>query len=78
MSTSEDERHLQTLSEHKHIYDFFINTGELVGFAPHIRGEVAAAYRHWHPHYQYRESCAACISEMIVTIYRWYENYTNK
>lgn len=78
MSTSEEEKHLQTLLEHKHIYDFFIRSGELINFAPHIRNEVVNAYRYFNPYYQYRESCGACIAEMIVTIYRWYENYTNK
>jgi len=76
-STSEEEKHLQTLSKHKHIYDLFIRTGELVGFAPHIRADVIGAYTYFFPYYRYNDGCSACITEMIHTIYSWYQNSKN-
>lgn len=73
-STAEGAPHLQTLSQYEYIYDNFVKTGELVGFAPHIRSEVAAAYRVADPHYHWNDGCPACIAEMITVIYRWYKN----
>jgi len=72
-----EEKHLQTLLLHKHIYDMFEKTGELVNFHPHIRKEVADAYRVEHPHFHYNDNCTACICEMITTIYRYYNKKIN-
>lgn len=52
----------------------FEKTGELVNFHPHIRKEVADAYRVEHPHFHYNDNCTACICEMITTIYRYYNS----
>lgn len=68
----EEKPHLKVLSSHKHIYDLFEKTGELVNFHPHIRSEIVEAYKVEHPHYSYNQSCSACIMEMITTIYKWY------
>ena len=72
--TKQEETHLLKLAEHKHIFDLFKQTNELVGFHTHIQQEVADAYRVEHPHFHYNSSCAVCVSEMIITIYTWYEN----
>jgi hypothetical protein len=72
-SIGKDNPHLQTLLEHKHIYDLFMQCGELVGFHPHIQNEVVAAYMSEHPHYHYDAGCGACVAEMLCTVYKWYE-----
>jgi len=74
--TLPENPHLQTLLRHKHIYDLFEHTGELVGFHPHIRNEVVNAYKSEHPHYDYNRNCGECVMEMITTIYRWYKTKT--
>lgn len=68
----------EILSKYEVIYDTFEKTGELIGFAPHIRFEVSSAYRLVHPHYQHNDSCPACIAEMITTIYRWYKKFKSE
>lgn len=65
--------YFETFAKYEHIYDMFVRTDELVNFHPHVRAELAAAYRNVEPHYHYNDACSACIAEMIVTIYRWYK-----
>lgn len=77
MLTLPEEKHLQILLRHKHIYDLFEKTGELVGFHHDIQAEVVEAYRVEHPHYHYNNRCRACILEMIHTIYSWYKSKVN-
>ena len=77
-STKLEEAHLLTLSSHKHIYDLYARTGELVGLHPHIKNEIVDAYKTEHPHYHYNPNCSACVCEMIVTIYNWYEKQINE
>lgn len=67
---------IEILSKHKSIYDMFTKTGELVNFAPHIRSEVVNAYKMVDPYYHYNDRCQACIIDMLMTIYRWYETKT--
>jgi len=76
MLTLPEKPHLQTLLKHKHIYDMYMKTQELVGFPLHVRQEVVDAYRVEHPHYTYNQNCHVCVCEMLVTIYRYYENQT--
>ena len=73
-STTNEDGHLKTLAEHKHIYDFYLKTGEVVGLHPHIKGEIVNAFKVENPHYHYNQSCSACTCEMLVTVYRWFEN----
>jgi hypothetical protein len=70
--TQEEELHLTTLSKHKHIFDFYMKTQEIVNFHPHIRLEVVNAYKFWNPHYHYDDKCPVCIAEMLHTIYSFY------
>ena len=69
---SEDDQYMRVLSKHKHIWDLYDLTGEIVSFHAEIRKEVADAYRHWHPHYAYNDTCPACIAEMLNTVYKFY------
>ena len=73
-STTTEPSYYEVFARHEPIYDLFEKTGELVNFHPHVRAEVVAAYQLAHPHYSYNDGCAACISEMITTIYRWYKS----
>lgn len=68
-----EKPHLKVLSNHKHIYDLYIKTGEIVNLYPHIKNEIIEAYKVEHPHYHCNISCPACVAEMLVTIYKWYE-----
>lgn len=70
--TKNVEPHLQVLSSHKHIYDLFVQTGEVVNLHPHIKDEIVTAYRTEHPHYHYNASCSACVIEMLQQVYQYY------
>lgn len=73
---STEGEYLQTLSKHKHIYDFFIKTGELVNYFPHIRNEVDNAYRNLvDPYHKYNVNCGACVAENLVKVYKWHEKH---
>lgn len=76
-STNQEKPHLKILSDHKHIYDLFEKTGEMVNLHPHIRDEIVNAYRVENPHFHYNGNCGACIIEMMVTIYQWYNQQTS-
>jgi hypothetical protein len=72
-----EDKHLQTLLKHKHIYDLFARTNEIVGLTPEVRGEITNAYRQLHDaHYHYNDGCHTCIVEMLMTIYSYYQNKT--
>ena len=64
--------HLKVLSKHKHIYDFYVHTGELVNFHADIHNEVIEAYRVVNPHYHYNRSCPACVCDMLKDVYNYY------
>ena len=64
--------HLKVLAKHKHIYDFYVNTGELVNFHADIHNEVIEAYRVVNPHYHYNRSCPACVCDMLKDVYNYY------
>ena len=42
---------LTILSRHKHFYDFYMQTGEIVNFHHHIQNEILEAFKLEHPHY---------------------------
>ncbi len=73
-STKTEEPHIKTLSKYKEIYEIYIKTGEIVNLYPHVKSEIIDAYRVEHPHYHCNISCAACVAEMLVTIYNWYNS----
>lgn len=75
---SEENPHLKTLSNHKHIYDLYIKCGEIVSFHHHIQAEVLEAYRSYDPNYRYQNTCPVCVAEFLNTAYKWYESEINK
>lgn len=76
-STEPEEPHLKILYHHKHIYDFFIKTGELVNFYPELRKKIVDAYKVENPHYHYNDRCVSCVVEMLVEVYIWFEKRIN-
>jgi hypothetical protein len=76
-STKEEKPHLKILSNHKHIFDLFEQTGEMVNLHPHIRDEIVSAYRVENPHFHYNGNCGVCVIDMMITIYRWYNQQIN-
>ena len=71
-STPDVAPHLKVLAKHKHIYDFYVHTGELVNFHADIHNEVIEAYRVVNPHYHYNRSCPACVCDMLKDVYNYY------
>ena len=78
MLTESEQRHLETFARHRHIYDLFDRSGELVNFHHHIQAELLEAYRELvDPYYRYSNTCPVCVAEFITTIYRWYDKHTH-
>ena len=73
-STPDVAPHLKVLQKHKHIYDFYVHTGELVNFHADIHNEVIEAYRVVNPHYHYNRSCPACVCDMLKDVYKYYNS----
>jgi hypothetical protein len=64
-----DAKHLETLLKHKHFYDLFIRTGELVGFTHEIQNDLLNVYRLADPIYTYNSRCGACVGTFLVNVY---------
>lgn len=83
-STSQEDKPLKTsfrsdvLEKHKHIYDLYMKTGEIVNFHHHIQADIVSVYRLENPNYSYQKTCPACVAEMLHTVYKWYLNKSNQ
>jgi hypothetical protein len=64
-----DEKHLATLLKHKHYYDLFKATGELVAFTIEVQNELLEVMRTRDPYYQYNGRCGACVGTFLVNVY---------
>jgi len=64
---------VETLKRHKHFYDLFISSGELVNFNHDIQNELLELLRVKHPGYEYNRRCDACVCEFLVLVYRAYK-----
>lgn len=64
-----EEKHLEVLLKHKHFYDLFKATGELVGFTHEIQNQLLEVIRSKDPHYQYNGRCGACVGSFLTNIY---------
>lgn len=79
MPINEEPNYLKVFAKHKHIYDFYYKSGEMVNFHHDIQDELLAAYREAKdPYYDYNRRCPACVCEFLTTIYRWYEQQISK
>jgi hypothetical protein len=65
-----DVKHLEVLSKHKHFYDLFMKTGELVGFTHEIQNELLEVYKIVDPIYTYNNRCGACIGTFLSNVYK--------
>ena len=74
MSTSEEPSYIKVFAKHKHIYDLYYNSSEIVNFNHDIQNELLEAYKQAHdPYYNYNRTCPVCVAEFLTKIYRWYE-----
>ena len=71
MSQSEklDDKHLAILLKHKHFYDLFKATGELVAFTFEVQNELLEVMRTKDPYYQYNGRCGACVAAFLTNVY---------
>ena len=75
-STNADTPHLAVFAKHRHFYDFFDKTGELVNFHAEIQEELLTAYRYlFDTYYHYQRTCAACVAGFLTLAYRQYLKY---
>ena len=65
-----DATSLAVLSKHKHFYDLFMKTGELVGFSHEIQNELLQVYKKADPIYTYNSRCGACVGTFLVNVYK--------
>jgi hypothetical protein len=65
-----DATSLAVLSKHKHYYDLFMKTGELVGFTHEIQNELLQVYKKADPIYTYNSRCGACVGTFLVNVYK--------
>ena len=73
------DRHLQTLSQHRHFYEFYMRTGEIVNFHHHIQNEILAAFHAlYDPYYHYSRSCPVCVAEFLTRVYRTHDSNNNR
>ena len=73
-SAKEEPKHLQVLLKHKHHYDLFIRTGELVNFSAETQTELFNIYKEKFPNYDYNRRCPACVAEFMVAVYSHFKN----
>ena len=66
-----EDKHTATFARHKHYYDFYTKTGELVNFNHDVQNELLIAYRETKDkYYRYNNSCPVCVIEFLNNIYR--------
>ena len=72
-STPPVSKHFQTFAAHRHFWEFFQRTGELVNFHHPIQQELLDAYRaEVDAYYHYNNNCAVCVVEFLNKVYRFY------
>lgn len=74
ISVNLEEKHLQILLKHKHFYDLFIRSGELVGFTHEIQNELLEVYKLVDPIYTYNNRCGACVGTFLVNVYKTFKD----
>lgn len=69
-----DATSLAVLSKHKHYFDLFMKTGELVGFSHEIQNELLQVYKKADPIYTYNSRCGACVGTFLVNVYKTFHD----
>ena len=60
--------------KHRHFYDFYHKTVEIVNFNHDIQNELLNEYRKLKDeYYHYNTNCKVCVTDFLNTIYRWYD-----
>lgn len=71
------QKYIDILERHKHFYDFYMKTGEIVNFNIDVQNELLYVYRAYKdPYYHLNRSCPVCISEFLKSVYSLYETNT--
>ena len=65
-----EDKHLAILLKHKHFYDLFAATGELVAFTNEVQNELLEVMRSKDPYYQYNGRCGACVGSFLTNVYK--------
>ena len=69
-----DATSLAVLSKHKHYFDLFMKTGELVGFTHEVQNELLQVYKKADPIYTYNSRCGACVGTFLVNVYKTFND----
>lgn len=69
-----DSKHLETLLKHKHHYDLFKTSGELVGFSHEAQNELLEVMRTKDPYFTYNNRCGACVGSFLVNVYKTFSD----
>lgn len=65
---------MEVFEKHRHIWNLYQVSRELVNFHHHIQAELLIAYRALvDPFYFYNNACGECVQEFITRCYTWYE-----
>jgi hypothetical protein len=64
-----EDKHLAILLKHKHFYDLFKATGELVAFTHETQNELLEVMRTKDPYYTYNSRCGACVGTFLNNVY---------
>ena len=64
----------EIFDKHRHFYDFYHKTGEIVNFNHDIQKELLDEYRRVKDaYYHYNTNCTICVIDFLNLIYRWYD-----
>ena len=65
---------IEIFDKHRHFYDFYHKTGEIVNFNHDIQKELLDEYRRVKDeYYHYNTNCTICVIDFLNLIYRWYD-----
>ena len=67
-------KHLAILLKHRHHYDLFIRSGEIVNFSADVQDELLQVIRLKIPTYEYNRRCDACVCEFLVLTYKQFKD----
>jgi len=70
-----ENNYLEIFAKHKHYYDMFAASGEVVNFNHDVQDELLEAYRGlFDEYYNYSRTCKVCVIEFLMLAYRKYLN----
>ena len=69
-----DATSLAVLSKHKHYFDLFMKTGELVNFTHEVQNDILAVYQKAAPGYTYNRGCGACVGAFLFLVYKTFND----